>query len=458
MGMFKSTKGRPLEVAQHDFTKGSIVKQLFFFSTPIMLANLLQVSYQFIDSLWVGNLLGANALGAITIASTVVVTVLSFIIGINHATLTILSQQRGQQTDTGLKSYLNAFVVVLAVLSILAGIIGFIFSETILLMLDTPVEMLADANAYLRINFIGILFLLGYNFISSVLRSLGDSKTPLTFVLVAVILNTVLDPIFISVFNWGIEGAAYATVLSQAISFLYGLLYTLRRKLVPFTLPTLPTREEVWLILKLGIPSGLQMMVIHAGVLAIMSVVNTFGENVVAGFGASQRIDSLITLPAMALGTAVNSMAGQNIGANRWDRVRQLAIYGAGYNLVIMLIMALVIVLLAEPLIGLFISPGEAALFGTDYLKIIAFFYPFIGLNFILNGIVRGSGAMYQVLVLNILSFWVLRYPLTYIFSDLFGQNGIAYGMGISFVLSSLFAFGYFKWGKWRERKLFKAK
>lgn len=458
MGMFKSTKGRPLEVAQHDFTKGSIVKQLFFFSTPIMLANLLQVSYQFIDSLWVGNLLGANALGAITIASTVVVTVLSFIIGINHATLTILSQQRGQQNDTGLKSYLNAFVVVLAVLSILAGIIGFIFSKTILLMLDTPVEMLADANAYLRINFIGILFLLGYNFISSVLRSLGDSKTPLTFVLVAVILNTVLDPIFISVFNWGIEGAAYATVLSQAISFLYGLLYTLRRKLVPFTLPTLPTREEVWLILKLGIPSGLQMMVIHAGVLAIMSVVNTFGENVVAGFGASQRIDSLITLPAMALGTAVNSMAGQNIGANRWDRVRQLAIYGAGYNLVIMLIMALVIVLLAEPLIGLFISPGEAALFGTDYLKIIAFFYPFIGLNFILNGIVRGSGAMYQVLVLNILSFWVLRYPLTYIFSDLFGQNGIAYGMGISFVLSSLFAFGYFKWGKWRERKLFKAK
>jgi len=442
-------------LAQHDFTNGSIVKQLFLFSTPIMLANLLQVSYQFIDSLWVGNLLGANPLGAITVASTVIVTVLSFIIGINHATLTILSQQRGKGNEKGLKSYLNAFVVVLSILSLVAGFIGFIFSEHILLMLDTPPDMLADANAYLRINFIGILFLLGYNFISSVLRSLGDSKTPLTFVLVAVILNTILDPVFILVFGWGIEGAAYATVFSQGISFLYGLIYTLRNKLVPFSIPTVPSMEEVWLILKLGIPSGLQMMVIHAGVLAILSVVNGFGENVVAGFGASQRIDSLITLPAMALGTAVNSMAGQNIGAGRWDRVRQLAIYGAVYNFAIMLLIAVVIFFSAEFLIGLFIQNGEAASFGSEYLRIIAFFYPFIGLNFILNGIVRGSGAMYQVLILNLISFWLLRYPLTYLFSDMFGSNGIALGMGVSFIISSFFAFGYFKFGKWKQRKLF---
>ncbi|WP_239094236.1 MATE family efflux transporter [Bacillus sp. B15-48] len=442
-------------MAQHDFTTGSTVKQLFLFLTPIMLTNLLQVSYQFIDSLWVGNLLGANALGAITIASTVVVTILSFIIGINHATLTILSQQRGKGNNNGLKSYLNAFVIVLSGLALIAGTFGFIFSESILLLLDTPRELLADANAYLRINFIGILFLLGYNFISSVLRSLGDSKTPLTFVFVAVLLNTVLDPIFIAVFNWGIEGAAYATVFSQGISFLYGLIYTLKRKLAPFSIPSLPSKEEVKLILKLGIPSGLQMMVIHAGVLAIMSVVNTYGESVVAGFGASQRIDSLITLPAMALGTAVNSMAGQNIGAHRWDRIRQLAIYGAIYNLIIMLMMAIIIFISADFLIRLFIPQGEATQFGANYIKIIAFFYPFIGLNFILNGIVRGAGAMYQVLILNILSFWVLRYPLTYICSSMIGPNGIALGMGISFILSSLFSFSYFTFGNWRKRELF---
>ncbi len=420
-----------------------------------MLTNLLQVSYQFIDSLWVGNLLGANALGAVTISSTVVITVLSFIIGINNAALTILSQQKGKADQSGMKAYLNAFVVVLGLLSILVGIGGYLFSHQILVLMNTPVDILNDAKAYLQINFLGILFLMGYNFISTVLRALGDSKTPLRFVMIAAVLNTILDPVFISVFNWGIEGAALATVLSQGIAFFLGLLYTLRRKIIPFTLPALPKWKEVSLILKLGIPSGLQMTVIFAGITAIMTVVNSFGGAVVAGFGASQRIDSLITLPAMALGTAVNSMAGQNIGANRWDRVREIAIYGALFNFIIMLGIALLVFLLATPLTRLFIREEQAVTFGANYLKIIAFFYPFIGLNFILNGIVRGSGAMYQVLILNILSFWVLRFPLTYLCSAISGENGIALGIGISFIISSIFSFSYFKWGNWKKKQLF---
>ncbi len=440
---------------QYDFTDGQISKQLIMFSGPIMLTNLLQVSYQFIDSLWVGNLLGTNALGATTISSTVVVTVLSFIIGINNATLTILSQQRGRENDEGLKAYLNAFVVLLTSLAVLIGSAGFLFSGPILEFLNTPDEMLSEAKTYLQINFLGILFLLGYNFIGTVLRAVGDSKTPLKFVMVAALLNTVLDPLFISVFKWGINGAAYATVLSQGTAFLMGVVYTFQKQIVPFTKPSLPKREEVMLILKLGIPSGLQMTVIFAGVTAIMTVVNSFGGPVVAGFGAAQRIDSLITLPALALGTAVNSMAGQNIGAKRWDRVREIAISGAIYNLVIMLVIAALVFVFAEHLTRLFVQEKETVVFGTNYLRIIAFFYPFIGLNFILNGIVRASGAMYQVLVLNILSFWLLRYPLTHISSNLFGQNGIAIGMGVSFIISSMFAFAYFRWGKWRERELF---
>ncbi|MBP3952798.1 MATE family efflux transporter [Bacillus sp. YZJH907-2] len=425
------------------------------FAGPIILTNLLQVSYQFIDSLWVGNLLGAKALGAVTISSTVVVTVLAFIIGINNATLTILSQQKGRDDDTGLKSYLNAFVVLLTILSLLIGLFGLFFSRPILVMLNTPSEMLADATTYLQINFVGILFLVGYNFIGTVLRAVGDSRTPMTFVAIAALLNIGLDPLFISVLDWGIGGAAVATVLSQGIAFLLGILYMMRRKLVPFSFPVLPKREEAFLIFKLGIPSGLQMTVIFAGVTAIMTVVNSFGGSVVAGFGASQRIDSLITLPAMALGTAVNSMAGQNIGANRWGRVRDIAVYGTLYNFAIMLVIAIIVFLLAEPAIRLFIQEEDAVRFGTNYLRIVAFFYMFIGVNFILNGIVRASGAMYQVLVLNILSFWVLRYPLTYICSSLFGQNGIAIGMGIGFVCSSIFAFAYFKWGNWRKKQLF---
>ncbi|WP_163969418.1 MATE family efflux transporter [Oceanobacillus halotolerans] len=440
---------------QRDFTEGNILKQLIVFSGPIMLTNLLQTSYQFADSLWVGNLLGADALGAVAISSTIIFTVLSFVLGLNNAALAILSQQKGKQNEDGLKRYLNAFVVILTGISIVLMIIGYVFASFFLRLLGTPDGILEEATTYLQLNFLGILFLFGYNFISTVLRALGDSKTPLIFVTMAVILNIVFAPLFIAGFNLGIAGAALATIAAQGSAFVYGLVHVLRHRLAPFTLPTLPSKKVVGVILNLGIPSGLQMAVISAGVAAIMSVVTTFGEDVVAGFGAAQRLDSLLMLPAHALGTSVSSMAGQNIGIRNWSRVKEIAKYGVLYNFSIMLTIGIIAVIFAEYGIRLFIQDSEAVAFGTIYLQIVALCYPFLGINFILNGIVRASGAMYQVLALNILSLWVLRYPLAAIFSNWLGDVGIAVGMGMSFLLSSLFAYLYYRFGKWREKELF---
>ncbi|MFC3210189.1 MATE family efflux transporter [Planomicrobium okeanokoites] len=438
---------------QHDFTQGPIARQLFYFSGPIILANLLQVSYQLIDSLWIGNLIGANALAAVSLSGTVLFTVLSFVIGLNNAALTILSQQKGRGSGEGLRRYLNAFVVLLAGMSIGLGTIGFILAEPLLLLVGTPEEIMPMAAAYLKINFIGMLFLFGYNFIGTALRSVGDSKSPLYFVAIAVVLNTLLDPLFISVFSWGVEGAAYATIISQGAAFFIGFFYIRSKMILPFTRPSVPAKREVLDILRLGIPAGLQMGVISAGVLAIMSVVASFGPAVVAGYGAAQRLDSLIMLSAQALGTAINSMAGQNIGARQWDRVERVTRYGFFYNLAVMFIIAAILYIFAEPAVRLFLKEEEAVEFGTEYLRGVAFFYPFLGTNFILNGTVRAAGAMFQVLVLNILSFWVLRYPLTYLFAGWYGPDGIALGIGVSFVISSLFAFLYYRYGKWREIK-----
>ena len=218
-------------------------------------------------------------------------------------------------------------------MSVVLSVAGFFLAKPILALLGTPDSMIEMATAYLRINFFGILFLFGYNFINTVFRSVGDSKTPIYFVLTAVLLNTILDPIFIAVFGWGVEGAAIATVVSQGVAFATGAIYCARKKVVPFSKPYLPARREVLDILKLGIPSGLQMSVVSAGVMAIMSVVASFGPAVVAGYGAAQRLDSLIMLPAQAIGMAVNSMAGQNIGAGKWDRVHRIAFIGFLYNL-----------------------------------------------------------------------------------------------------------------------------
>lgn len=442
--------------SKNDFTTGPILKPLIIFSAPIMLANLLQTSFQIVDSLWVGNILGAEALGAVAIATTILVTILSFILGLNNAALTILSQQHGRKDDEGLKRYLNAFIVIMTVMSVVFAVTGYIFAESLLGIIGTPDAILDMTASYLQISLLGMFFLFGYNFINTVFRALGDSKTPLRIVFIAVILNAVLSPLFMIVFDLGIQGAALATVGSQTIAFLYSVYLAVKRKLVPFKMPSIPARYEVGLILKLGIPAGLQMGVIHAGIAAILSVVTQFGADSVAGFSAAQRLDSLIMLPAMALGTAVNAMAGQNIGIQQWSRVKQIARYAALYNFGLMLSIAAVVIIFAEAGIRMFIQDEAAVEFGTNYLRIVALCYPFLGLNFVLNGIVRASGAMYQVLILNIISFWILRYPVSALFASYFGEIGVGMGMGVSFIISSIFAYLYYKFGKWREKELFK--
>ncbi|WP_093049442.1 MATE family efflux transporter [Salipaludibacillus aurantiacus] len=430
------------------------MKKMILFSSPIFLTNILQTSYQLIDSLWVGNLLGANALGAIAVSGTVIFTILSFIIGINTAALTILSQHKGAADDEGLKKSLNAFVVILGTMTVLLGIAGFFISGYILQWMGTPDEMLPLATLYLRINFIGIIFLFGYNFIATVLRALGDSKTPVRFVLLAVILNTVLDPLFISVFDLGIAGAAYATIVSQGTAFIYGLIYSVSKAGVPFSVPFLPSVAQLKKIFKLGLPSGLSMMVISGGVLAIMTVVTNFGEEVVAGFGAAQRLESLIMLPALTLGSAINSMAGQNIGAGKWERVGEISKNGLILIGTVSLTISAIVFISAEYAIAMFVQEPETVAFGTTYIQTVAFFYTFLGINFVLNGVVRAAGAMFQVFVLNVLSFWVLRFPLTYLGALWLGERGIGAGMAASLFISSLLAAAYYKFGKWREIKV----
>ncbi len=217
----------------------------------------------------------------------------------------------------------------------------------------------------------------------------------------------------------------------------------------------MPSWKEIKLILHIGIPSSLQMAVISAGAAAIIGVVAAQGEAVVSGYSAAQRLDSLLMLPAHALSIAISSMAGQNIGAQNWGRVRDVAKYGVIYNFIIMLLIGIIVAVFAEYGVRLFIQDEASVRFGTLYLQIVALCYPFLGINFILNGVVRAAGAMYAVLVLNIISFWILRYPLTAWFSSLFGEIGIAFGVGASFILSSIAAIMYYRFGKWREKKLF---
>jgi len=439
-----------------DFTQGAIPPKLVRFSLPILLANLLQASMQLVNGLWVGNLLGSAAFAAVTVATTLLAMVLAFVLGINNATLTIFAQLRGAGDAAGIDRFLGGFTLILLALSVLVGTAGLVFAEPLLVLLDTPASILGDARAYLQVSFAGTLFLVGYNFVGTLLRAFGDSRTPLYFVLLATGLAAVLAPAFMAGLGTGVSGAAYAVVLGQAAAFLYSLWYLARRTGPYRVRPRRPGFPQLRTILELGIPSGVQMVAIYAGMTVILSLVNGFGPDVVAGFGAAQRLDSIILLPAVALGTAVNAMAAQNIGAGCWERVGRISRTGVLHNLAVMAAIATVLLVWAEPLVRLFIRDEGSVAFGVSYLRTIALFYPFIGLNFIYNGVVRGSGAMVQVLVLNIISLWILRVPLAYWLSAQLGERGIALGIGISFMASSAFSAAYYRWGGWRERRLFR--
>jgi len=452
----RTTRQRRLAAAvSHDFTVGPIPRKLFLFSLPILLTNLLQATMQLVNGLWVGNLLGNEAFASVTVATMVLAVVLAFVLGLNNATLTIFAQLRGAGDDDGIHSYLGAFTILLVTLSTVVGIAGYRSTEWLLVLLNTPPSIMDAATSYLRINFVGTLFLVGYNFIGTMLRAFGDSRTPLYFVLLATVLAAVLGPLFIAGLGMGVAGAAWAMVLAQATAFLYSLVYLARRPGRYPLRPRLPGFSEFRTILELGIPSGIQMIVIYAGSAVILSLVNSYGDGVVAGFGAAQRLDSIILLPAVALGMAVNAMAAQNIGANQWPRVTQITRTGVMFNVAVMMAISAVLLIWAEPLIRLFIQDQASVAFGVSYLRTIATFYPFIGLNFIFNGVVRGSGAMFQVLALNIISLWVLRVPLAYGLANVRNEQGIALGIGISFLISSLFSFAYYRWGRWREKQLF---
>ncbi len=403
-----------------------------------------------------GNLLGSAAFGAVTVGTILMMVVLAFVMGVNQATLTIFAQLRGRGDTGAIRAYLSTFVIILAALAVLIGWAGYAWADELLVLLNTPPAIIDEARIYLQITFASTLLLVGYNFISSVLRAFGDSRTPLYFVLLATVLITLLSPLFMGLFQWGITGAALAFVAAQGGAFLYSLLHLARK--FPghgFRLQR-PRWVEVQTIMRLGVPSGAQMVVIHAGTTVILSLVNSLGAHAVAGFGAAQRLDHLILLPAVALGTAITAMAGQNIGAGHWPRISQITRAGIIYTTSIMLLLATVLYIWAQPLVLLFIQDEASVDFGTRYLRTVAFFYPFIGLNFVFNSVVRGAGAMFAVLVLNIISLWILRVPLAYGATALIGDNGVALGIGISFVISSLFSLGYYRWGGWRNRVLFR--
>lgn len=351
--------------------------------------------------------------------------------------------------------------------SLIITAIGLIFSEEIFLLIDLPQDILPQAKIYFNTIMLGTVLMFGFNGTSAILRGLGDSKTPLYFLIISTIINIILDLVFVRVFDWGIRGVALATLIATAISFFLAIFYLNRNhELINISLKKLQFSKHIFKkSLKIGLPSGMQQMFVALGMLALLTIVNQFGTDVIAAYSVAGRIDSFAVMPAMNFSMALTAFVGQNIGAGLQDRVKKglksTWLMMAGVS-IFFTIIALVF---SKQLMAVFTPEISVIEIGARYLKIVASFYIVFSTMFAFNAVFRGSGDTVVPMFITLFSLWIIRIPISYLlsmnieFNSLTdwksipsSETGIWWGIPLAWICGMTFAIIYYFVGRWKKK------
>jgi len=454
---------KPTAAARPTLTEGPIGKTLFVFSLPILLGNVLQTLNGSINSIWVGRLLGETALAATSNANFLMFFLISAIFGISMASVILLGQNLGAGRIQEAKKVVGTSTSFFFILSIITGALGVLFSPLILELLNTPEEAMDMAIIYTRIMFAGTPFMFGFNLIMAVMRGAGDSKTPFYFLLLSTVLDIGLNPLLIRGIGplpeMGIAGSATAALIAQFISLillmlrLYATKYFLR-----ITWQELHLLRMEWRIIKLtirkGIPMGLNMVVVSLANLLLIHIVNGFGTEATAAFGIANQISSYVQMPALAIGGAVTSMAAQNIGAGRWDRVNRITGVGIGFNVLLTGALVSILLLFNRETVSLFVEEGGAIEIGMHINQVTLWSFIIFGIFNVMSGVVRSAGAVMAPLLFAFISLMIIRTPLAAWLGEAYGLDAVWWCFPVSFTMAALLNAFYYKYGGWRKAKL----
>ncbi|NLC63705.1 MAG: MATE family efflux transporter [Thermoanaerobacterales bacterium] len=445
-----------------DFTSGSIPRHLINFSYPLFLGNLLQSLYNAVDTMWVGKFLGPNSLAAVSVSFPIIFILVSLIIGLSMATTVLVGQYKGAKNETMVKKTINNSMLLLSIAAGVLTVLGIVFHKAILILMNTPEAIMESASGYLIITFVGLIFVFGYNTLSAVLRGLGDSKTPLVFLLYTTVINIVLDPIFIfglgPIPRMGVNGAALATIVAQGISFYLAVRYLNRSNhLLAIKISQLKYDKDLTSkIFKIGLPAGLQHTVVALGSTVVMSITNTFGETIVAAWGAASKIDSFAFMPFMSIGLATSSLTAQNIGAGKTKRVIETMKWSSLIAIIIAITTSILIWFFPQELLRMFTDEMALLQEGTAMLRILSLSYVPFSMLWVSNGVIRGAGDTFVIMIISIVSLWGIRIPLAYYLSGStqLGSNGIWAAISISSTLSAIFSLLYYFSGRWKNKSI----
>lgn len=437
-----------------DLTTGHEGRSIFLFAMPMFIGSLFQQLYNTADSIIVGRFIGKNAMAAVSGANPIMFLLASLLIGICLGFSILLSQFYGSKDTEKVVATIDTASIFVVLSSIVITILGLIFCGSILKFMNTPSIVFDQSKLYLTIIFAGIFFSAGYNFISSVLMGLGDSVTPLYFLIFASILNILLDLAFIVKLGMGVEGVAFATVISQGASFIISVIYLNKKHpLLKIKMKNLIYDNDIFKMgLKLGIPSGIQQMLFAFGNIALQTLVNNYGTSAMAAFGAGSKVETFIALPIMNLGSAVSTFVAQNIGAGEKERVKRGVKSSIKMALYMSLVISALIIIYRSNLILLFNSDKDVVSIGSQYLLIIGPFFVFIGISFILSSAIKGAGDSMFAMLSSVFSLWLVRIPAAYILSKFFGVNGIWMGIPIGWIIGLIITYVYYRLGYWRSK------
>ena len=446
-----------------NLTEGKPLKLLFFFALPMVAGNFFQQLYNMVDSMVVGKFVGEDALAAVGSSFPVVFLAVAIASGLSMGCTVVISQLFGAGYIREMKTTISTALIALGVIGITIMGLGELFASPLLKLLGTDPDIMTDSLIYLRIYFGGAIFLFLYNTLNGIYNALGDSNTPLKFLMVSALTNIGLDLLFVIRFHMGVTGVAWATLIAQglcAVVSFYVLIRRLRKmENEPSSLHkkfNLFEMNAAKRIAKVGIPSMLQQSIVSFSMMFMQGLVNSYGKVFVAGYTAATKIDTLAMMPNMNFSNAMSSYTAQNIGAKKEKRVME----GYKASLLMVLIFSVVITgivyLFGPQLLGLFLNSGaegSAMSYGLEYMKTVSVFYVLMGLLFVGNGLLRGAGDM-GAFMLSSMSNLFSRVIIAYLLSYFIGASAIWWSIPIGWGVGALFSFLRVRSGKWKLKRI----
>lgn len=446
-----------LHKARHDtdMTQGSISRLLFAFAVPLMLGNLFQQLYNTVDSLIVGNFVSKQALAAVGCTGPIINTLIGLFSGLATGASVVISQYYGARDNEKLGEAVHTTVMLTLVTCVLLTVVGVWATPYMLMLMDTPPDVIGEAELYLRIYFGGVAGLLLYNIGSGILRAVGDSTRPLYFLIFSAVMNTVLDLFFVAVLKQGIAGAAIATIISQFVSAILVMLLLMRSK-EPYRLAVSQLRMHRGMlrrICNIGIPSSLQMGITAFSNIFVMGYINHFESSCMAGWTAYNKLDALAMLPMQSLSLALTTFVGQNLGAGDLKRAKAGPRYGMIMGLIVTVIILVPMMVFAPQLTALFNDDKEVIEFGTLFVRLCSPFYVAFVINQVYSGALRGAGDAKNTMFIMLFSFVVFRQIYLFIVSRLGATAGvIALGYPMGWMMCSALLLIYYYHGRWARK------